>query len=235
MHHAALKATGLAGDYTAIKADRARLSDGVDELKSGGLDGCNVTMPLKRDAFVLCDVRSGDAERAGSVNSLRCRRGEIQGHNTDVVAFRELLDSERFLHLHTLLIIGAGGSARAGVAAALDREVYVTARSREKVDQLGEVTFAEWGEGVPGALVINATPLGMKGEDLPEGLLEAAGGLIDLPYGDRVTPSVGKAGRADLPVADGLEFLARQARASFQWWTGRNVELNLLMRAGRNV
>ncbi len=109
------------------------------------------------------------------------------------------------------------------------------ARDRQRAMVLGKGAVIPWGTSLPGALVINATPLGMGGEPLPEPILEGAAGLIDLPYGGETTPAVVEARRRRLPHVDGVEFLARQARAAFRWWTDRDVELEVLVRAARNV
>jgi shikimate dehydrogenase len=74
---------------------------------------------------------------------------------------------------------------------------------------------------VPGAVVVNATPVGMKGERLPDGPVEAATGLLDMAYGFEPTPAVITALRLGLPVADGVAMLIGQAVESFRLWTGR--------------
>ena len=68
-----------------------------------------------------------------------------------------------------------------------------------------------FGSPVPGAIVVNATPLGMNGESLPSGLLDQASGLIDLAYGPVDPPATVEARRRGLPLVDGVEFLALQA------------------------
>lgn len=235
IHRAALEVAELTGDYVPIQANRARLLEALRQLRSGELSGCNVTMPLKQDAFELCELLSGEAEEARSVNSLRLRDGLIEGHSTDVVAFREVLELDRLGALSRVLVVGSGGSARAAVAAVRSRDLLVTARNQAKALELGSGRVIGWGDPVPGALVVNATPLGMEGGSLPAPILEAAGGLIDLPYGETTTPSVLAAERRELPIVDGVEFLARQARSAFEWWTGVAVELDVLIRVARNV
>ncbi len=80
-------------------------------------------------------------------------------------------------------------------------------------------------------MVVNATPLGMHGEPLPAGVVEAAAGLFDMAYGTRVTPAVAEARRRLLPVVDGLDMLLAQAAASFTLWTGRTAPLETMRRA----
>ena len=86
-----------------------------------------------------------------------------------------------------------------------------------------------------GAIVINATPLGMGTEQLPASVLEVASALIDLPYGGSPTPAVMRARDLGIQVVDGVEFLVTQAVASFQWWTGVEVPQAVLMESARKI
>jgi shikimate dehydrogenase len=183
-------------------------------------------MPLKEEAAHLCDLFTPEAERSGSVNALKSHDGRVIGHSTDVVAFREILD--RWAH-HPIYVLGAGGAARAALAAAgEDATAFVSARRHEAALALAErfegVTALSWDYSMPGGVLINATPLGMRGEPLPDGRLESSLALVDLPYGKQATPAVTAARELGIPVVDGIEFLAIQAAAVFTWWTGEYVD-----------
>lgn len=239
IHTAALARAGLKGEYRAIRADRSVLEKAVEELRSGALTGMNVTMPLKAAAVALADVLTPQALASESVNSLRGAGGVVEAHSTDAVAFQELFVDDRFPPGAPLLVLGSGSTARAGLAVLEEREAYVSARSARKAEDLvarfGLSGSIPWGEGMTGSLVVNATPLGMRGETLPQPVLASAAGLIDLPYGVGPTPAAATAVEVGLALADGVEFLARQARSSFSWWTGRDVDLAGLVEAARNV
>ena len=236
IHTVALRLAGLEGSYQAIRADSAELGEAVEGLRRGRFHGLNVTMPLKEAAWGLAEWTTPDGGRAGSVNTLRFRDGRVEGHSSDVTAFREILEGGRFGAEDEVLILGAGGSARAALAGAGDRSVHVSSRSEERAAQLAAAHGAatvRWGAAVAGAVTVNATPLGMSGEELPEGALDASSGLIDLPYSDKPTWAVLAAGGRGLPTVDGFEFLARQAAESFRWWTGVSVSLRPLIEAAR--
>jgi shikimate dehydrogenase len=238
IQQAALATAGIPGEYSAIRADRARLEAAVDQLRAGTLDGINVTMPLKGDAWELAEGTTEEASRARSINAMRYRDGVIEGHSADVMAFRGVLTSGPFGHADPLLVLGAGGSARAALAAVNDREVYLSARSGERAAQLAKqfgAVIVPWATPIVGALVVNATPLGMHGESLPRGLVGASAGLIDLPYGAETTPAASEAAASSVPVVDGFEFLARQAARSFHWWTGVAVDFVPLAIVARNA
>lgn len=221
--------SGLSGDYVAIRVDRGGLSEMVSALKAGDWQGLNVTMPLKGEAAALADELSADAAASGSVNTLSAADGLVVGDSTDCTTFRYLVGDGRLSSAGTpVLVLGAGGSAAAAlVAMATDRPTYVSSRRQERAAALAARfggDAVEWGTAVAGALVVNTTPLGMQGESLPEGVLEAASALIDLPYASASTPAVTDASRLGLRHVDGHEFLLRQAIASFRLWTGVDVD-----------
>lgn len=234
-----LEISRLDGVYERVRADETILAAAVEGLRDGVWDGLNITMPLKGEAARLADSLSSTAARAGSVNTLMRAGGEISGDSTDSSAFSELLVSPRFAERTSVLVLGNGGSAAAALAALGDEpNIHVAARNERAAvaltSRMGGV-LVRWGTAVAGALVVNATPLGMRGEDLPDEVLETASGLIDLPYGDQETPAVSKARRLGLPLADGHEFLLRQAMASFALWTGVTVSLETLSERLRNT
>lgn len=229
IHRRAFEITGIEGEYGVRTVGPGELEGTLDELRRGALQGVNVTMPLKVEAFEACDFVTAEAGSAGSVNTLRYRDGALEGHSTDTVAFREAY--ELAPPGRPLLILGSGGSARAALSA-WKGDAFVSARDGAKAGVLGEAVA--WGNPVEGAVVVNATPLGMGGQTVPSRVLEAASMLIDLPYGPRPTPAAAWARAREMPLVDGLEFLARQAAASFRWWTGIAVDSAPLIEAARN-
>jgi shikimate dehydrogenase len=137
-------------------------------------------------------------------------------------------------------VLGAGGAAAAVLVGAPERALYVAARdpdrARALVESIGVAAeVVSFGSGVAGALVINATPLGMGGEALPGGVVGPASGIIDLAYGYDETATVGIGRAAGLPVMDGVEFLVLQAAASFEWWLGRPAPLEVMAEAARKA
>lgn len=238
IHSAALGMAGISGEYTAVRADRARLETAVAQLRDGTLDGMNVTMPLKQDAWDLAERTTREASRARSINTMRCKDGVVEGHSTDAVAFRESFESDLFESSAPVLVLGAGGSARAALATIGGRTACLSARNEQKASTLADefgANVVPWATPIAGALVVNTTPLGMHGESIPEGILDTAVGLIDLPYGEEQTPAVSRAGTGGIPAVDGFEFLARGAAASFQWWTGVAVDSKRLAEVARNA
>ena len=226
IQNAALAACGIEGTYTARRVDAAGMASAVDQIRYGRLDGANVTMPHKELAFELSDRVSADALRAGAVNTLVRSMGEVWGHNTDVPAIREILAADGWPEDSPVLVLGTGGAAAGVVAAVPERDVIVSGRRSSAATGLLERTHVHgrvipWGEAVDGAVVVNATPLGMHGESLPPAVVAAAGALLDLTYGPVGAPSVTVASERGIPVANGRDMLLAQAARAFEIWTGR--------------
>jgi len=241
IHAAALRATGLEGSYEAVRVDETGLRAAIDRLRHGGLTGANVTMPHKEAACRLADRITGRALRTGAVNTLWASEGQVWGDTTDVDG---VLAAWRVAGLPVeapVLVLGAGGAAAAAVVALDGRSLHVTARRPERAAELLDRTriggsVVPWGVPVPGAVVVNATPIGMTpGERLPAAVLEEAAGLLDLAYGPAPTAAVAAARRRGLPVADGLTMLVEQAAASFERWTGRPAPREVMERAARGT
>jgi len=242
MHAAALAAAGLAGDYRAIDVPPEQLVDRVHRLRDDGYRGLNVTVPHKQAVLELCDFTEPLAERVGAVNTLLfCSRG-IVGANTDVEGLRASLVEEFGGGLAgvRVLVVGAGGAARAAVVGlrAAGCVIGVTNRTESKAAQLVQQLGGEpvaWTSPellrFRPSIVVNATTVGMGAEPgsrawddaqsfwrtLP---LELPGRSYDMVYAPRLTPLMAVAGAAGWPVANGLGMLAAQGAQSFQRWTG---------------
>jgi shikimate dehydrogenase len=241
IHNAALAAVGLAGTYEARKVDDRGVRAAFDEVRSGVLTGFNVTMPHKGLAAELCDRLDLDASRAGSVNTVARIEGAVWGFSTDVGG---ILDAWGELPADgPVLVLGAGGAAAAACVALSNRPIYLAARrfgaGADLAQRLAvrgpEITIGEvqWGVPVIGSVVVNCTPLGMKGESLPEDVLAAANGLLDMAYGSTVTPAVLAARGMGRKVVEGIDLLVSQAARSFAIWTGLVPPLEVMRKAAK--
>ncbi len=239
MHQAGLDALGLTGSYVAIEVDDAGMRHHAELVRRGALTGANITMPHKRLAAELSDVLTDTAARAGAVNTWYLEERRLLGHTTDVHGVRAVI-VRRSLPASNVLVLGSGGAAAAALVACEGMSVGVSARSEAKARRLVEDTgvdarVVQWGAAVPGALILNATPLGMHGEFLPRGLVRVAGGVFDMTYGAGPSPALLGARASDLPTADGIDLLAAQAEESFRIWTGQRPPDGLFERVARNA
>ena len=250
MHDAAFAALGLDGRYEAWDVPPANLPAVLERLRaSSTLFGANVSVPHKLAVLPLLDEVSAEAHRLGAVNTIVRHDRRLLGHNTDAgglaAALREL---ERPLGPGQVVVLGAGGAARATVAVFLGAgcAVLLHNRSTERGAALvhawrgaGDVTVVD-AERLPGAVaradwLVNATSVGMAGgpagSPLPAGVLPERGAVVDLVYGPTPTPLVVAARAAGLAVQDGRAMLVHQGAAAFTAWTGHQAPLAVMREA----
>ena len=236
LHAAALAALSIEGTYEARRVDGAGMKSAAEEMRRGALDGANITMPHKGIAAVLADELDPISERTGSVNTWVRDAGRLVVYSTDGQGVRFAIRHAGLPESGPVLILGSGGAAAAAAAALTDRSLFLSARREEAAAGLVErlnstTTVLPWGTAVDGALVINATPLGLGGEELPAGVVESATGLLDMVYRATMTPAVAEATRRGIPATDGVPMLVGQALESFRLWTGREVPPAVMLEA----
>ena len=238
IHRAAFAAAGVNATYEAIEVASGAFTRVSAMIEQGDLDGVNVTMPLKTEAFVACSTLSPEASASGAVNTVTRPNGSLQGDNTDVDGVEHSVGRLHMAKEPPVLVLGGGGAARAACVALRGRDLAIAARrpgvgadvlARTGVD--GEEL--PWGRHVPGAIVVNATPLGMRGETLPERILDDASGLVDMVYGEHATPAVEAARRRGIPVSDGIDMLVGQAARAFEILVGLPAPVDVMERAAR--
>lgn len=226
IHRAWIGAAGLDADYRAFgPEDEAGFAALVAEGRAGGLRGLNVTAPFKAAALALADETSETARRCGSANLLVFETGGVRADSTDGTGLLAALAEQApdlSLSGRPVLILGAGGAARAAAAAlkAAGAEVSVLNRTVERAERLA----ADLGIAVAGpetaaeaALVVNALS---APPEIDIGALRDDAVLMDMTYRPLLTPFLA-AGRArGLTTVDGLAMLIGQARPSFRAFFG---------------
>jgi shikimate dehydrogenase len=239
MHNAAFRALGLPHRYDVLDVTADALPAVIDRIRSGELLGANVTVPHKEAVLKLVDTWDGPSAEIGAANTLsRTPDGRrVLGSNTDAVGFayatRELeLDGAR------VLLLGAGGAARAAMAVLFERGASLTIANRtaERARSLARSlahpvdrapAVIEWGSRTDLRdidVVVNATALGLHGEDpLERADLRRELVVVDLIPIATATPLVRRARAAGATVVDGLPMLLQQAASSFRIWTGQDA------------
>lgn len=236
IHAAFAKQARIALDYTAIEAGP---EDFAGKLAASGVDGANVTLPLKEVAFALCGDRvSTRAQRARAVNTLVRDADGWRGDNTDGIGLvRDLTERHGIdLRQRRVLMLGAGGAARGVTPALLDtgiRELMIVNRTRERADALADAlgeparVHARGWDALPKLgsydLLINATSAAHSGAllSLPMALVESRSAAVDVSYGEAAVPFLAWARAAGcVKTVDGLGMLVEQAAESFLLWHG---------------
>ena len=241
--NAALRAAGIQLTYEALDVPPHALGDVLRQLRAARAAG-NVTVPHKAAVFAACDRYTAIASRTSAVNTFWHEDGALVGDNTDVAGFHAL--ANKVLGLvpdgARIALLGAGGGA-AAVCAVVEQwpsvRVHVYSRTtRRTVDLAKRFPFIWVAQTVAECLddatvVVNATPVGLSGEDMPVAVehLPRDAVVMDLAYRPGLTPWVVAARAAGHRAADGLEMLIAQGAEAFERWFGRAPDREVMRAA----
>ncbi len=235
IHGAVHAALGIDAAYELLPVAPTDLASAVVGLGALGFLGANVTVPHKEAVLPLCDVLTDEAALVGAVNTLHWTAEGLVGDNTDARGFVASLDEDAPGWEGPALVFGTGGAARAAVVGLARRgvEVLVAGRRPARAQDLADLaeragapassSVADLEGAVQRArLVVNATPLGMKGEDLPAALMALRVGqtAADVVYVPTDTPFLLAAAAAGAIRVGGLGMLVHQAALSAARWHG---------------
>lgn len=204
-----------------------------------GLNGANVTVPFKEYAYTQCDFLDDMSQAIGAVNTVSVKNGQLHGFNTDAPGFMKAI--EPFGNIESVLILGAGGTARAVAVALVNagKKVFVLNRSRQRLsffDTLGIDTFTptEFQADVNCSLVVNTTSAGLADDELPfdiELLRSILGGsqyAMDAIYGKK-TPFLRLADELSVKCKDGGDMLLWQAFFALEKFYGSELKSSELL------
>jgi shikimate dehydrogenase len=254
LHGFWLRQHGIDGAYVPLAVAPERLDRALAGLAALGLAGANVTVPHKQGALAAVDEASAVARRIGAVNTIIVRPdGRLHGTNTDAFGFLENIRNRApdwDAAAGPVLVLGAGGAARAVVAALIDAGVpalRLANRHRDRAETLAAdfagtdpgvpIEVVSWDQreaAMPGiALLVNTTSLGMVGQPpltLDLALLPPAAIVVDIVYTPLITPLLAAAAARGNAVVDGLGMLLHQARPAFAAWFGHEPEVTEALR-----
>jgi len=217
MHNLLFQTLGIPACYTRLKLDNgAQLKEKFLALN---LDGANVTVPHKEAAFNACDEHDEFATKLGVVNTIVRRKNSLIGYNTDAPGFVESI--KPLSTIHTILILGAGGTTQA-IAPALKAAgfcVSIANRSKKRLLPFAPhyQTYTHDTLALDGSfdLIVNATSAGLSDNSLPlqeeklTPLMRQAKQCIDIIYG-KTTPFLMLAQSLHVPTFDGSSMLLYQ-------------------------
>ena len=234
-----LEKYSMSGSYNAFAVEKIAISELLKNIVGEGFAGLNVTVPHKQVVMKYIDVLSDRARKIGAVNTITVQKsGLLFGDNTDGFGFLENL-RHNYVGFNVTdgpsIVIGAGGAARAIVAALVNAGapiVKVVNRTHSNAKKLaddigGPIEVLDWNyrpHALVGAnFVTNATTLGMVGKPPLELSLEAlpSGALVnDIVYAPLETQLLKNAKNKGNPSVDGIGMLLHQARPGFKSWFG---------------
>lgn len=253
MHNAALKELNLDKEwtYTKLRVKSIELANLVKKMRDDEITGINVTIPHKINIIQHLDGLTKEAQLIVAVNTITKENGRITGHNTDGIGCLQALVESNVNIDGKIIILGAGGAARAIVfALAMNgaREIIIFNRTAEKAKLLAnEVTQktnaivrAENLENIKKELIdadilINCTSIGMKGEqenktlvttsDLHPNLI-----VMDIIYNPLNTRLLEEAKNAGCKTINGINMLVNQGAAALEIWTGKKAPTEIMKR-----
>ena len=250
MHNAAFRAMKIDAVYASFDVKPEDLKKAIEGAKALGIKGLNVTIPHKEEVLKLAKPDEL-ASRIGAANTLKFDE-EILAYNTDAYgALKALENAGVGVSGKTVLIIGAGGAARA-IAFALVGEgatVVVTNRTEQRglklvqdVRKYGECVFVPMSEleKLRFDILINATPVGMSGYmpgKLPvdSKLIKEGIVVFDTVYNPMETALIRLAKMRGCRVVYGIDMLVHQGARAFEIWTGLSPPFDVMKKAALNA
>lgn len=239
IHNHWIQQYNLCGAYGQFPVEINNLEMAIQGLKALGLAGCNITIPHKVAAMRHMDWIDPLAQRMGAINTIVVQAdGALHGFNNDgfgyIQSLHEAQPSWR-ANAGPVVILGAGGAARAIVVSLLDagaEKIRILNRTRDKAEALAQefgsrITTYEWQErheALSGcALLVNTTSLGMHGQEALEinlAQLPTSALVSDAIYVPLETPLLAQARKRGNSTVNGLGMLLHQARPAFHAWFG---------------
>ena len=239
MHNAAFRRENV--NAILLPLITHKVADLITLARELPLAGSAVTMPLKQE--VLRHLANSDplTARIGACNTLRTGAdGKLYGFNTDVAGVIRPLERRLKLQGARIVVLGAGGAARAAVFGLVEQgaEVFIVNIVHEdavklakqaKAKALKRDLFAKAAFDV----LINATPCGMEGNKQPLPITEKelnASLVFDMVYNPLETPLLKLAKERGIPVISGMEMFVQQGARQFEIWTGKPAPEAEMMR-----
>ncbi len=232
MHNTAFVATGYKAYFTAFAVDD--LAAAIAGVRALRITGVSVTLPHKSSVIKYLDWVAPEALEIAAVNTIVNRAGRLCGYNTDVAGALNALTKKVDLVGKRVLILGAGGAARALVYGAVKAgaQVMIANRTPERGRKLAKefgaefLTAAELVEFSPEVLV-NTTSLGMVPNvtalPVPESFISSDMVVMDIVYNPLKTRLLEVAELNGAVTVDGLEMFVGQGARQFELWTGEKA------------
>lgn len=227
MHNAGFKALGFDGEYS-----KTHLENGDDIKKvflEGEFSGANITVPHKEYAYRYADILDPLAKKIGAVNTYVNIDGKIKGYNTDALGFYKAI--EEFKDVKSVLILGAGGTAKSIAVILKEKnfEVTILNRSENSKDFFMSLgcefyNFNSFPKEKRFDLIVNSTSAGLSDTEYPtpleilEPLIKNGKYAIDCIYG-KMTPFLQLAKKYSTIYKDGEDMLLFQGVIAFELFT----------------
>ena len=237
MHNAAFAACGLNKVYVPFAV--VDVPGALDGFRALGVGGVSVTIPHKQAVIPHLDAIDPVADKIGAVNTLVIDGRRIHGYNSDWIGANQALETIVDLPASTVLVLGAGGSARAigfglqakGATVIIANRTLSRGRALARDLDCDCYPLAEIG-GVAADALVNATAVGMTpmadATPVPRSVLENIPAVMDIVYAPARTRLLTEAEQAGCKTVSGMYMLLFQGVAQFEWWTGRDAPVDVM-------
>lgn len=230
MHNYAFKLMSLDAVYTAFNATNAK--EAVDGVRGLGLKGLSVTIPFKKSVMEYLDNISDSAKKIGAVNTITNKDGVLTGDNTDWKGFVRSLRENTDVRDKKVLVIGAGGAARAVCYGIVKEggELFITNRTVEKGKDLARDFGGKFIErndlkNLSPEIIINTTSVGMLPDvdksPVEEDVFQNKGVAFDIVYNPVETKFLRMAKKKGFKTVSGIGMFVYQGEEQFFNWTGK--------------
>ena len=237
LHNYWIKKNNINAIYEKQKLKEDDLKDLISQIRNKKINGINVTVPYKKLIIPFLDELTYEAEKTQSVNTIYLNFNKVIGHNTDISGFEISIKKLKFdLQNKNVLILGAGGVVPS-IIFALNKmkvsKITISNRTKEKAENLKNLVknlnVVDWGNLPDFDLIINATSLGLKKEDMMNLDFSVIGKnkmFYDVIYNPKETNFL-KVGKdlGNIAINGKLMFIY-QALSSFHIWHGLKPEIN---------
>jgi shikimate dehydrogenase len=237
LHNYWIKNNGIDANYEKQKLNESELEQIIEDIKKKKINGVNVTVPFKKVIIPFLDELSVEAEKTQSVNTLYLKNKKVVGHNTDIIGFETSIEKSKYNVLNKeVLILGAGGVVPS-IIFALNKmktsKIKVSNRTKEKAESLKEnfknIELIEWGEVPRFDMIINATSIGLKKEDIIKldfSLISGNKFFYDVIYNPSETNFLKIGKKLGNKTLNGKLMFIYQGLAAFNIWHGLKPDVD---------
>lgn len=231
MHNRLMKANGLDAVYVKIQVSPKELGEFLKCATQMSFRGLSVTMPLKEHVMQYLDHIGPTAKEIGAVNTLMFENNKIIGYNTDCLGALNALEDEEPVTGKHIVIIGAGGAAKAIAFESVQRGARVTIVNRDlNKAHLVAKRFGSQGIGFDAMaacaqdgydILINCTPLSMpiSSEDILPGSI-----VMDIVSNPKETEFLKCAKQKGCRIVYGLSMFIEQAIGQYEFWFKGDID-----------
>ena len=231
-----LKQHNINAIYDKLKLEEKEIEGIIQDIRKQKIAGCNVTVPFKKKVIPFLDKLSIQAEQTQSVNTIIFEKGNLIGHNTDIVGFDKAIKSLNFnIKGKKILILGAGGVVPSIVFALKKMdvsEITISNRTKQKAENLKilfkNLNILEWGNLLDFDAIINATSLGLNNEKINLDFSKVGKNKLfyDVIYNPAETNFLKEGKQFGNTSENGAKMFVYQALEAFKLWHGVEPEIN---------